>query len=143
MKEKIGSWLKLDQLIENLTGYVDAKVKLTKLQIQEEVSLGISKLVIAFLQFMLFCWILFFIYFTLALWIGEYLESYALGFALLTAISLVKALLFFWQRKKIIQLIMRKVGKNIVQSIDNEHENNATESARPEEGGAQATGESV
>ncbi|MCG8476905.1 MAG: phage holin family protein [Cytophagales bacterium] len=123
MKEKIESWLKLDQLVDNLTGYVDAKVRLTKLQIQEEFSKGLAKLLVASMLFLMLFWVMLFGIVTVALFLGEYLESYALGFAIVTAIALLKAFFLFWQRERITNYVMKQAGKQLAQNTESTNEN--------------------
>jgi uncharacterized membrane protein YqjE len=43
LKDSILKFLKLDSLIENLTGYVETRIELTKMEIREDLARGLSK----------------------------------------------------------------------------------------------------
>ena len=43
LKDSILKFLKLDSLIENLTGYVETRIELTKMEIREDLAKGLSK----------------------------------------------------------------------------------------------------
>lgn len=43
LKDSILKFLKLDSLIENLTGYVETRIELTKMELKEDLAKGLSK----------------------------------------------------------------------------------------------------
>jgi uncharacterized membrane protein YqjE len=48
-KDSVLKFLKLDGLIENLTGYVESRIELTKIEILEDIAKGLSKVLLAIL----------------------------------------------------------------------------------------------
>lgn len=43
LKDTLLKFLKMDSLIENITGYVEARIELLKMDVREEVSKGVAK----------------------------------------------------------------------------------------------------
>ena len=54
LKDSVLKFLKLDSLIENITGYVEARIELTKLELKEDVAKTLSKVLLFMLMGVVF-----------------------------------------------------------------------------------------
>jgi len=87
--ESISKFLQLDKLKENLTGYVEARVELLKIEVREDVAKAITRaLVFAVVIFLAFLFIIFFSL-GLALFINRYFEENYLGFFIVGGFYLI------------------------------------------------------
>ncbi|MDN4165728.1 phage holin family protein [Cytophagales bacterium LB-30] len=85
-----------DSIIDNLKGYVETQVSLTKIEIKEEVQQSIAKLVSMLLLSVFLFFFLLFLSAALALYLNEILNSPYLGFVLITVFYLILCLLGAW-----------------------------------------------
>jgi hypothetical protein len=89
MENKFLKFLKLDGLVDSLKGYIDAKLQMLKIDLEEKVSGIIASLF--FVVLLAFCFIMMLIFLSLAL--GNYLNaifnSSYLGFAVLGLFYLI------------------------------------------------------
>lgn len=92
IKESIFKFLKLESLIENLSGYVESRVELVKLEIREDVARLLSKSIV-YAALMLFAF-LFLIFFSIGLaqYINTFFEAAFAGYWIL---ALIYAFTFF------------------------------------------------
>lgn len=101
IKETILKFLKIDSLVENLSGYVDARVKLLKIEIKEEVASVLSKglvhLAIAFFVF------LFLVFFSIGVanYLNVILNNSFAGYWIISCFYLILFVLFIVFRKSI------------------------------------------
>ena len=110
--DTISKFLKLDGLIESITGYVEARIELLKIEIKEDVSKTIaSALIFALIGIGLVLFI-FFISFAVAVKLGEYVSTFQ-GFAIVAGFYLLLALLTFLFRK----LLIKKIEEHVLSSI--------------------------
>jgi hypothetical protein len=110
MKESITS--ELDELKKELEEYLQIRVDLVKLHIAGELSRFFSSFMTKTVLLYLFFFVFMFFSLAAALIVGEWLESYALGFALMGGVFLVAALIFWFLRK---QLIERHVVRRFIE----------------------------
>lgn len=106
-KGKLFKFLRLDAIIDNLTGLIETRLELAKIEIKEEVAkIGariISGVVLAFLGVL----IIIFFSFSLATWFNSLLDSIYLGYVIVTGFYLVVFLLLIllkahvWLQQKI------------------------------------------
>lgn len=76
--------LKMDQIFESLTGYLEARIKLIRIEIKEEISESLARLIV-FLLIGIFAIIAFvLISIGLSLWLGSLVESTFAGFFMLS-----------------------------------------------------------
>jgi uncharacterized membrane protein YqjE len=54
LKDSVLKFLKLDSLIENITGYVEARIELTKLEVKEDIAKSLSKALLFILMGVVF-----------------------------------------------------------------------------------------
>jgi uncharacterized membrane protein YqjE len=106
----ITKFLKLDHLIDNLTGYVETKVELMKVQIQEDVHKGISQAVVYALIAFVFALVILFASLGLAIALSEVIG--ALGaYGLIAAIYLIVGIVLFSKRADLMKRVKKELSK--------------------------------
>lgn len=111
-KESILKLLKLDGLVANLTGYVETRVELLKLEIKEEIAKSLAKLsvlVIVIASLSLFV-LLFSV--SIALLIGEHLGFFE-GFLIVSGFYFLIAVLVLLMRKSLSETMEKKLMEKI------------------------------
>lgn len=93
-KDSILKFLKLDSLIENLTGYVEARIELTKMEIREEIAKGLSKVLLFILMGAVFTLFIVLISVAVAHLIAKSIGAFG-GFAVVAGFYLLLGLLLF------------------------------------------------
>ena len=94
LKDSILKFLKLDTLIENLTGYVETRIELTKMEIREEVAKGLSKVALFMLMGAVFTLFVVLISVAIAHLIAKSVGAFG-GFAIVAGFYLLLGLLLF------------------------------------------------
>ncbi len=110
--DTISKFLKLDGLFDSLSGYVEARIELLKIEIKEDVSKAIASALIFSLTATGFVFFIFFISIAIAIKLGEYVGAFQ-GYAITGGFYLLIALLIFIFRKRLIT----KIEEHIVSSI--------------------------
>ena len=99
-KDSILKFLKLDGLLDNVTGYVEARIELLKLDIKEDIARGLAKVaVVVVLAFILTLFVMLFSM-ALAFKIGESLGHFA-GFAIVAGVYFLAAVILYFMRDSI------------------------------------------
>jgi hypothetical protein len=101
IKDSIFKMLRLDNLVENLSGYFEARVALVKLEVREEISRVLSHALTIGALLLLGLLFVFFLSMGLAHYLNTYLESMYAGFWIVTAIYGVPCLLIYLFRKQV------------------------------------------
>ena len=109
IKEKLLKFLHLENLIENLSGYIRTQVDLFKLELREEVSKIVSHGLMVVVLFLLFALFLVFFSFGLAALINEKMGSAFWGFWIVSGIYGLPFLIFLMFRKSISQYFERHI----------------------------------
>jgi hypothetical protein len=112
LKDTILKFLKLDGLVNNLTGYIETKIELMKYEIKEDIAKAVSKMAILLMLGLLFTFFLLFISVAVAHKIGESMGSFA-GFGIVGGFYLVVLLLILLLREPIGKSLEKKL-KNII-----------------------------
>ncbi len=111
-KESILKLLKLDGLVKNLTGYVETRIELVKLEIKEEIAKSLAKLsVLVIVIASLSLFVLFFSV-SIALLIGEYLGFFE-GFLIVSGFYFMIAVLVLMMRKSLSETMEKKLMEKI------------------------------
>jgi hypothetical protein len=100
-KDTLSKIFKVDNLINNLTGYVESKVELLKIEVKEELAKSLAK-VVAYL-FIAFIIALFIVFISIA--VGMQLASIYgpfTGFAIIAAFYLIVGLILWLSRERLI-----------------------------------------
>lgn len=111
LKDILLKFFKLDGLIENLTGYVEARVELLKYEIKEDIARGMAKVAIILVLAMLFTLFTIFISTALALLIGEALNSVFLGFIIIAGVYFILLLLIVIFKDTLSHSIEKQIKK--------------------------------
>lgn len=113
LKDEIFRLLGLDALIRSVSGYIEARVDLIKLEIREEVTRHLSRLMVSLTGLLLAFSALGFLSITLALMLNEVLESAYLGFLIIGGSYLLIALLIFIFRESIARSVQAGMKKRL------------------------------
>ncbi len=101
LKDTLSRFFKLDSLIENLTGFVETRVELLKIEVKEDVAKGLAKaaagLIIGFVAFLFVV----FVSIGIALLIAEHLGAVA-GFFIVSGVYLLAGVILVLARAKVI-----------------------------------------
>jgi uncharacterized membrane protein YqjE len=99
LKEKLVKMLRLDNLLENLSGYLEARMELFKVEIREDLARTLSRAIvyigIGFCGFML----LVFFSIGFALFLHRYFEDEYVGYMIVAGLYAIVFFLFFIFRK--------------------------------------------
>ena len=101
LKDTISKFFKVDSLLSNLTGYVETRVELLKIELKEDLAKGLAKAVSYFLIAFVSALFLTFISIAAAIVIGDRLGYFA-GFAIVAGVYLLTALILWLSRAKVI-----------------------------------------
>jgi uncharacterized membrane protein YqjE len=101
LKDTISKFFKVDSLIDNLTGFVETRVELLKIEVKEDFAKGLAQAIAyLFISFILALFLTF-LSIAVALLISERLGNFA-GFSIVGALYLVTGLILWVSRSKII-----------------------------------------
>jgi hypothetical protein len=117
LKDSILKFLKLDSLIENLTGYVETRIELTKMEIKEDLAKGLSKVVVFLLVGAVFSLFVILISIAVAHLIAKSIGPVG-GFAVVAGFYLLLGLLILAFKNAIIE----KVQEQLVQMMKKKKE---------------------
>ena len=92
-KSKLFKFLRIDAIIENLTGLIEARMELAKLEIKEEVAKAGARIVAAIIFSFLLVMIIIFFSLSLATFLNRVLESMYLGYVIITGFYLLVLIL--------------------------------------------------
>jgi uncharacterized membrane protein YqjE len=100
LKETLLKFFKIDGLIENLSGYIETRAELLKIEIREEIAKSLAKL--SFIFALTICILIAVIFMSvgLAVYIGE-LTNYVAGFLSVGALYVLVAIILFYNKESI------------------------------------------
>jgi hypothetical protein len=101
IKDSIFKFLRLDNLIEHLSGYIETRVELIKIEIREEIAMVISHALTVGVLFLL--GLLFLVFFSIgaALFLNGYFNSSSAGFWIVSGIYGASGLIMAFFHKSI------------------------------------------
>ena len=108
LKESILKFLKLESLIENLTGYVETRIELTKMEIREDLAKALSNFLLFILLGVMFTFFLILISIAVAHLIAKSTGAIG-GFAIVAGFYLLLALLVFAFRGTILEKLQNEL----------------------------------
>ena len=111
-KEGIAKFLKLDHLMENLTGYVETRIELVKYDLKEDLSKGAAKILVYLGLGVIATFFMFFTTFAVAYMLADYLGTFE-GFAIVSACYLVLGLVLYWNRAYFINRAEKEIKEAI------------------------------
>jgi uncharacterized membrane protein YqjE len=94
LKDSVLKFLKLDSLIENLTGYVETRIELTKLELKEDIAKSLSKVLLFILMGAVFTLFVVLISVAVAHLIAKSIGAFG-GFAVVAGFYLLLSLLLY------------------------------------------------
>ncbi len=112
LKDTVLKFLKLDSLVEHITGYVEARIDLMKVEIQEAVSKVLSKALVSVVIIAFLTLFVLLISMALAFKLGESIGAFG-GFALVAGFYLIIAIIAFLLRDAIASAIETKLQEVI------------------------------
>jgi len=101
IKDSIFKFLRLDNLVENLSGYFETRVELIKMEVREEIAKVISQGLMIGLLFLLGLLFLIFLSFGFANYLNTFFSSSTIGFWIVSGIYGVPGVIIFSFRAKI------------------------------------------
>lgn len=120
IKDTIFKFLRIDNLADNLTGYVETRIKLLKIEIKEDVTRVLSRGLVQ--STLIFFGFLFLIFFSIGL--AEYINTFFLnsfeGYWIVSAIYFAFFLIFLAFRKNINRKFEKYFSELINRREDNE-----------------------
>jgi hypothetical protein len=117
LKESVLKFLKLDSLIENLTGYVEARIELTKLEIKEDLAKGLAKVAVFMIMGAVLTLFVILMSIAVALLIGKSVGTFG-GFSIVAGFYFLLALLVYGFRNPITE----KLQDQLVQIMNKKKE---------------------
>lgn len=111
-KENILKFLKLDSLVDNVTGYVEARIELLKIEIKEEVARGLAKALVTVVMIAVFTLFIMLISIAAAYKVGETIGMFG-GFASVASFYLLIGLLVFLFRNSITELLEKQLEERM------------------------------
>ncbi len=122
-KSKLFKFLRIDAIIENLTGLIEARLELAKLEIKEEVAKAGAKIVAAIIFSFLLVMIIIFFSISVGAMLNGILESNFLGYAIVTGFYiLVLVLLITFNAHKWLQRKLEDVLIDIVDTNEDDEQ---------------------
>lgn len=110
-----------NELKEEIKGYINARMAYSRLLIYEKISKILSTAVVILILSLLGFFVMLFLSFTAAYYIGQYLHDATSGFAIVTGFDILVLLLTVWKRKAIQDAIMQKVILSLLEGDEKEH----------------------
>jgi hypothetical protein len=113
-KDSIAKFLKLDQVMERLTDYVESRIEILKYDLKEDLSKIISKLSVFLILVFAFTFFLFFFSMALAFSLTRYVGMFG-GFSIVSGVYVIVGIILFLQRKPLADWIEREISIMIKQ----------------------------
>ncbi|HYG19767.1 MAG TPA: phage holin family protein [Ohtaekwangia sp.] len=105
-------FLKLDGLLANLTGYVEARISLVKIEVKEDIARTAAKAAVFGILGLAVALFVFFLSMAVAYKIGEHLGVYA-GFGIVSLFYIITALVIWFSR----DALSRKLEDQLIENI--------------------------
>jgi len=113
---------KLDNLVQNLIGFLETRIAIFKIEAKEELTKGIARFLLFTFFLLTFSLFVIFASITLALYLNGVLESAFLGFGIVTLIYLlIFAILYVTRNASFWHQIIYKMINYSAESIDKEN----------------------
>jgi uncharacterized membrane protein YqjE len=109
LRDSIAKFFKVDSLISHLTGYIETRVELLKIEAKEELSKGLSQVLFYLLLAFVFALVVIFFSVAIALEIGELLGNLA-GFAIVAAFYLIIGIVLILLRESFSGKLEQKIA---------------------------------
>lgn len=107
-KESILKLLRLDGLVSNLTGYIETRMELVKLEMREEIAKAVARLSIFVVVLAALSLFILFFSVSIALLIGEHLGFFE-GFAIVAGFYLIVTFIVIALRSSVSEALEKKL----------------------------------
>lgn len=114
----------LDKLVNTLTGYVETRIDLLKIDVKEGLSIAITKLILGSLLSLFSFFIVFFVFLGVAALLNEVLDSAYWGYFISAGFFTLVLLVILMLREKIADKIRQQVVEMEEEVIEEENELN-------------------
>lgn len=108
--------LNFDNLLKSLTGYIETKVELTKIEAKEAISKIAAKIILYLSLFIILQFTIAFISLTVGLVINHAFDSRYMGFLIVTAVYILLMVIMFLKKDAILKNISEKTLELIDQN---------------------------
>lgn len=109
----------LTGLIDSLTGYIETRIALVKIEFKEELAKTVAKLIIVLMLSLVFMLFIAFFSLTAGAWLNTVTDSQYLGYAIIALFYLLLFLLIFIFRNHL--GIAERVAKSLNLDLEEEH----------------------
>jgi len=121
-KKGLFSFLNFDSIVENLSGYVEKRIELFKIEMKEDVSLGAARILIMLILSLALFMLILFLSLGGAVLLNRMLESDSLGFLLVAGFYLLIFVLFILLKDALkIEDKLKGVFIEMFNNLDDEH----------------------
>lgn len=103
IRESLSKFFRIDNLIESLSGYLDARMDLLKLEVRQEISKIISQALVLSLIICLSLLLILFISLGLALFLNRYFDENYVGFWIVAGFYLILVVVSIVFRRQLLQ----------------------------------------
>ncbi len=114
IKDTLLKFLKLDGLVNNLTGYLEGRIELVKYEMKEDLARALAKVSLLMLSALLFTFFLVFVSVAVAFKLGESLGAFG-GFGIVAAFYFLLLLIIVIFRNSISRSLEKKLKDIIIQ----------------------------
>jgi uncharacterized membrane protein YqjE len=108
LKDSLIKFFKLNDIASNLTGYIETRMELLKIEIREDIAKGMSRVIVFILMAFVFTLFVFFVSMAAAYKLGEFAGQFG-GFAIIAGIYLLVALVLFLARERLTRVIEKQI----------------------------------
>jgi uncharacterized membrane protein YqjE len=119
-KGKLFKFLRLDAIIDNLTGLIETRIELAKIEMKEEVAKIGARIIAGVVLSFLLVMIIIFLSFSVATWINSLLESAYWGYFIITGFYLVFFILIIVLKAHI--WLQQKIESSLIDTEENTEE---------------------
>lgn len=113
IKGLLTKFFRIDSLTEDLSGYVEARVELLKLEVREEVAKAITRMSVLVIIALLFVLFIIFMSIGFAFYLSQYFEIRAVGFFLVGGFYMILLLISMVLRKQIFQSLEKVLNNHL------------------------------
>jgi uncharacterized membrane protein YqjE len=112
LKETLLKFLKLDGLIDNLTGYVETRIELMKIEIKEEVAKGMAKAMVLLVMMAVLMLAVLMVSTAVAYKIADSVGAFA-GFGIVGGFYVIVGLAIYLLRKPISEVLEKRLDEKM------------------------------
>lgn len=119
----MASLFKLDSLLDNLTGYLEARIDLAKVELKEQLHLALRRVIVGAVLLIFSTLSLIFISTGLALLLGQWLGAAWLGFVIIALVYLALGVgFYFLKENRAFNRAIARLVQNVTTTPDIEEE---------------------